>query len=109
MGITHISSEWNAFIHSIHYSPLAYGIFFDANLCGISEKEELAVSSARHRAVMEISEEGVEAAAATAVSLARTANFFEVQQPFIFAVVNEKRLPIFMGRINNPQAWTSSL
>lgn len=83
---------------------MAYGIFFDANLCGISEKEELAVSSARHRAVMEISEEGVEAAAATAVSLARTANFFEVQQPFIFAVVNEKRLPIFMGRISNPQA-----
>ncbi|XP_015263433.1 PREDICTED: plasma protease C1 inhibitor-like [Gekko japonicus] len=83
---------------------MAYGIFFDANLCGISENEELAVSSARHRAVMEINEEGVEAAAATAISLARTANFFEVQQPFIFVVVNEKRFPIFMGRINNPQA-----
>ncbi|XP_060118655.1 plasma protease C1 inhibitor isoform X2 [Heteronotia binoei] len=83
---------------------MAYGIFFDANLCGISESEELAVSSAQHRAVMEINEEGVEAAAATAISLARTANFFEVQQPFIFAVVNEKKFPIFMGRINNPQA-----
>nr|XP_056706796.1 plasma protease C1 inhibitor [Euleptes europaea] len=82
---------------------MAYGIFFDVNLCGISENEELALSSARHRAVMEINEEGVEAAAATAISLARTANFFEVQQPFIFAVVNEKRFPVFMGRINNPQ------
>ncbi|XP_054827091.1 plasma protease C1 inhibitor [Eublepharis macularius] len=85
-------------------AEMAYGIFFDVNLCGISENEELAVSSARHRAVMEISEEGVEAAAATAVSLARTANFFDVQQPFIFVVVNEKRFPIFMGRIHNPQA-----
>uniref|UniRef100_A0ACB8G2I0 Uncharacterized protein n=2 Tax=Sphaerodactylus townsendi TaxID=933632 RepID=A0ACB8G2I0_9SAUR len=83
---------------------MAYGIFFEANLCGISENEELAVSSAQHQAVMEINEEGVEAAAATAISLARTANFFEVQQPFIFVVVNEKRIPIFMGRINNPKA-----
>ncbi|XP_061465623.1 plasma protease C1 inhibitor isoform X2 [Rhineura floridana] len=80
-----------------------YGLFYDANLCGISKDEELAVSSAQHRAVLEISEEGVEAAAATAVSLARTANFFEVQQPFLFSLAKNNGFPVFMGRINNPQ------
>ncbi|XP_077177090.1 plasma protease C1 inhibitor isoform X2 [Paroedura picta] len=83
---------------------IAYGIFFDANLCGISANEDLAVSSARHRAVVEINEEGVEAAAATAISLARTANFFEVQQPFIFAIMKDDKFPLFLGRIHNPQA-----
>ncbi|XP_062972962.1 plasma protease C1 inhibitor isoform X2 [Elgaria multicarinata webbii] len=80
-----------------------YGIFFDANLCGISQDEEMAVSGAQHKAVIEISEEGVEAAAATGVSLARTANYFEVQQPFMFSVVKDGRNVVFMGRINNPQ------
>ncbi|KYO40723.1 plasma protease C1 inhibitor [Alligator mississippiensis] len=82
-----------------------YGLFFDANLCGISEDEELAVSAAQHRAVLEISETGVEAAAAMAISVARSALFFEVQQPFLFLVWNDQHgFPIFMGRVNDPSA-----
>lgn len=80
-----------------------YGFFFDTNLCGISRDEELAVSGAQHRAVIQISEEGVEAAAATEVSLARSANFFEVQQPFMFMLWKDKTAPLFLGRINDPQ------
>ncbi|XP_066489293.1 plasma protease C1 inhibitor [Tiliqua scincoides] len=83
---------------------LDYGIFFDANLCGISEDEEIAVTSAQHRAVVEINEKGVEAAAATVISLARTANFFSVQQPFIFMVLKDNEFPVFLGRIHNPKA-----
>lgn len=83
---------------------LDYGIFYDANLCGISEDEEVAVTSAQHRAVLEINEEGVEAAAATVISLARTANFFSVHQPFIFMVSKNNEFPVFLGRIHNPKA-----
>ncbi|XP_019370136.1 PREDICTED: plasma protease C1 inhibitor [Gavialis gangeticus] len=82
-----------------------YGLFFDANLCGISEDEELAVSAVQHRAVLELSEAGVEAAAAMAISVARSALFFEVQQPFLFLVWNDQHgFPIFMGRVNDPSA-----
>ncbi|KAJ7344175.1 hypothetical protein JRQ81_000125 [Phrynocephalus forsythii] len=81
-----------------------YGFFFDANLCGISQEEEVAVSGAKHRAMVQINEEGVEAAAATQVSLARSANFFEVQQPFLFVLWKDKTAPLFLGRINDPQA-----
>nr|XP_034980636.1 plasma protease C1 inhibitor isoform X2 [Zootoca vivipara] len=81
-----------------------FGFFYDADLCEISTDKELAVSSAHHRAVLEINEEGVEAAAATVVSLARTANIFEVSQPFLVAVMRDNGFPVFMGRINYPQA-----
>ncbi|XP_033014072.1 plasma protease C1 inhibitor isoform X1 [Lacerta agilis] len=81
-----------------------FGFFYDADLCEISTDDELAVSSVHHRAVLEINEEGVEAAAATVVSLARTANIFEVSQPFLVAVMRDNGFPVFMGRINNPQA-----
>lgn len=81
-----------------------YGFFFDANLCGISQDEELAVSGAKHRAMVQINEEGVEAAAATEFSLARSANFFEVQQPFLFSLWKDQTAPLFLGRISDPQA-----
>nr|XP_006111024.1 plasma protease C1 inhibitor [Pelodiscus sinensis] len=80
-----------------------YGIFFDANLCGISEAEDLAVTNAQHRAVLELNEEGVEAAAATAISVARTAWVFEVQQPFLFVLWNDEHsFPVFMGHVSDP-------
>lgn len=79
-----------------------FGLFFDPDLCGITQSKEVAVSSAMHKAVLQISEEGVEGAAATAVTLARTATFFEVQQPFIFLLLRDNRVPLFLGRVNNP-------
>ncbi|XP_030417729.1 plasma protease C1 inhibitor isoform X2 [Gopherus evgoodei] len=81
-----------------------YGIFYDSNLCGISEAEDLFVTSARHRAMLELNEEGVEAAAATAFSVARTAWVFDVQQPFLFVLWNDDHsFPIFMGHVNDPR------
>ncbi|XP_063145172.1 plasma protease C1 inhibitor isoform X2 [Candoia aspera] len=79
-----------------------FGLFFDPDLCGITQSTEVAVSSAKHKAVLQISEEGVEGAAATAVTLARTATFFEVQQPFIFMFLRDNRVPLFLGRVTNP-------
>ncbi|TFJ98699.1 Plasma protease C1 inhibitor [Platysternon megacephalum] len=81
-----------------------YGIFYDSNLCGISEAEDLLVTSAQHRAMLELNEEGVEAAAATAFSVARTAWVFDVQQPFLFVLWNDDHsFPIFMGHVNDPR------
>ncbi|XP_067406707.1 plasma protease C1 inhibitor [Emydura macquarii macquarii] len=80
-----------------------YGVFFDANLCGISETEDLQVTRAQHRAVLELNEEGVEAAAATVLSVARTAWIFDVQQPFLFVLWNDEfSFPVFMGHVNDP-------
>ncbi|XP_042315018.1 LOW QUALITY PROTEIN: plasma protease C1 inhibitor [Sceloporus undulatus] len=80
-----------------------YGFFFDASLCGISPDTELVISSAQHKAVVQISEEGVEAAAISGASLARSANFFEVQQPFLFSLSMDGKAPVFLGRITDPQ------
>ncbi|XP_058052646.1 plasma protease C1 inhibitor isoform X2 [Ahaetulla prasina] len=81
-----------------------FGLFFDADFCGITPDESVAVSSAKHKAVLEVSEEGVEAAATTAINLARTATVFEVQQPFIFLFLRDHRVPVFLGRVTNPLA-----
>ncbi|KAM3853207.1 plasma protease C1 inhibitor isoform 2-T2 [Vipera latastei] len=81
-----------------------FGLFYDADLCGISQNEPVVMLNAKHKAVLQISEEGVEGAAATAVSLARTATMFEVQQPFLFFILGGQRVPIFLGRVTDPLA-----
>uniref|UniRef100_A0A8D0B6I2 Serpin family G member 1 n=1 Tax=Salvator merianae TaxID=96440 RepID=A0A8D0B6I2_SALMN len=84
-------------------AEMDYGIFLEADLCRISENEEVIVSSAQHRAILEINEDGVEAAAATSISLARVAHVLEVQQPFLFLVVDDHGTPAFMGRVHTPE------
>ncbi|NWY08297.1 IC1 inhibitor, partial [Nothoprocta ornata] len=79
-----------------------YGLFLDAELCGLAP--EAAVDALRHRAVLALDEAGVEAAAATAASLARSAPMLEALRPFLFAVVDDASgLPLFMGRLSDPQ------
>ncbi|XP_070583370.1 plasma protease C1 inhibitor isoform X2 [Erythrolamprus reginae] len=79
-----------------------FGLFYDPDLCGLTQNGPVAVSSAKHKAVLQISEEGVEGAAATVIDLARTATVFEVQQPFIFLFVRDHKFPVFLGRVTNP-------
>ncbi len=70
----------------------------------------LRVSSVIHQAAVEVSEEGTEAAAATAIGIAiRTAKpkkkggEFTVDRPFMFVIQDmEKGVPLFMGRIVDP-------
>lgn len=58
----------------------------------------------KHQAILELTEEGVEAAAATALSVARNLLLFEVQQPFLFLLWHQQhKIPIFMGRVYDPQ------
>jgi serpin B len=59
-----------------------------------------------HKAFLEVSEEGTEAAAATALSIGRSLTSileFRVDHPFLFLLVDKATDAIlFMGRVNNP-------
>lgn len=78
---------------------------YDLNLCGLTEDPDLQVSSMKHQTVLELTETGVEAAAASAISVARNLVIFEVQQPFLFLLWDQQhKFPVFMGRVYDPRA-----
>ncbi|NXK70026.1 IC1 inhibitor, partial [Sylvietta virens] len=80
-----------------------FGLFLDAELCGLA-RGPAAVDTARHRAVLALDEAGVEAAAAMATSVARSALVLEALRPFLFVLWhNTGDFPVFMGRLSNPQ------
>ena len=89
-------------------------IFKDsANLEEITDAK-VSVSKIIHKAVIEVQEEGAEAAAATAIVVeGRSANrrqkkIVEFDRPFLFMIqdVNHK-IPLFMGRIVDPRYFFS--
>jgi serpin B len=82
----------------------------DADFSGISD-ERLKISAVVHRALVEVDEQGTEAAAATGITLAPTAAPFDPQEPktfradhpFVFAIRNRGTNQIlFMGRVDSP-------
>lgn len=76
---------------------------YDLNLCGLTEDPDIQVSAMKHQAALELMESGVEAVAASSISVARSLMLFEVQQPFLFLLWDQQhRFPIFMGRVYNP-------
>ncbi|XP_021049778.1 plasma protease C1 inhibitor [Mus pahari] len=76
---------------------------YDLNLCGLTEDPDLQVSAMKHETVLELTETGVEAAAASAISLARNLLVFEVNQPFLFLLWDQQhKFPVFMGRVYDP-------
>ncbi|NXM50223.1 IC1 inhibitor, partial [Gymnorhina tibicen] len=80
-----------------------FGLFLDAELCGLA-RGPAAVDTARHRAVLALDEAGVEAAAAMATSVARSALVLEALRPFLFVLWhNTGDFPVFMGRLSDPQ------
>lgn len=63
------------------------------------------MDAVQHRAVLMLDEKGVEAAGAMATSVARTALQLEALQPFLFVLWDEgNAIPLFMGRLSDPQA-----
>ncbi|NXH23189.1 IC1 inhibitor, partial [Bucco capensis] len=81
-----------------------FGLFLDAELCGLAWGPVVAVDGARHRALLELDEAGVEAAGAMATSVARTALLLEALRPFLFVLWHdESNVPLFMGRLSDPQ------
>ncbi|XP_077139304.1 factor XIIa inhibitor-like [Ranitomeya variabilis] len=80
-----------------------YDLFEAPEFCALSDKSELVISDVRHRAVLEIKESGVKAAAATSISVARTMPVFSVERPFLYVLVNDKnKIPIIIGRVTDP-------
>jgi len=83
-----------------------------ANLSGIDGTEDLYVTKVVHQAVVEVSEEGTEAAAATAVIVgvgsAPMADInFRADRPFLFFIQHKDTKSIlFLGRLVKPSSVT---
>ena len=78
-----------------------------ADFSGMTGRRELKISRIIHQAYVDVSEEGTEAAAATAVvtrlkALVRQ-HVFRADHPFLFMIIDKKSKSIlFMGRMVNP-------
>lgn len=81
-------------------------LFNEPNLCGLFPEQTdmpIALSDARHRATLVLSESGVEAAAASSLSFARSFPSFSAMQPFILVLWSDQaNCPLFMGRVTQP-------
>ena len=77
-----------------------------ADFSGITQTEKLQVSEVIHKALVEVNEEGTEAAAASVVGMGRMAMpSFMADHPFLFLILDNKSGSIlFMGRFANPPA-----
>nr|Q6J201.1 RecName: Full=Serine protease inhibitor; AltName: Full=Jellypin; Short=JP; Flags: Precursor [Cyanea capillata]AAT35220.1 serine protease inhibitor jellypin [Cyanea capillata] len=78
-----------------------------ANLSGIAGSHDLFVSSAIHQAVIEVNEEGTEAAAATGFGVNFMSMPMQVRadKPFLFLIIsNVTKSILFIGKIANPAA-----
>jgi serpin B len=75
----------------------------EADLSGIDGKRDLSVSKVIHKAVVEVNEEGSEAAAATAIVVTNSSipNDFRADHPFMFFIRdNRNGMNLFVGQIN---------
>jgi len=81
--------------------------FGRADFSGMDGTQSLFISAVVHQAFVEVNEEGAEAAAATAVILARglpaPAPVFRADHPFLFLLRDRRTGGIlFMGRVADP-------
>jgi serpin B len=89
--------------------PAAFGP--EADFSGIDGRRDLVISAVVHQAVVDVNEEGTEAAAATAVTMRAMAVMremtpvFRMDHPFLF-LIREKQSGsiLFLGRVANPAA-----
>jgi len=85
-----------------------------ANFSEITDKEGLAVTNIFHKALIEVDEEGSEAAALTGIILdirtARVPQVITVDRPFLFYIYDKEHdIPLFMGRIVDPSNGAAEL
>ncbi|XP_007520464.2 alpha-2-antiplasmin isoform X1 [Erinaceus europaeus] len=78
-------------------------LFQAPDLRGISD-QSLVVSSVQHQSTLELSEAGVEAAAATSTIMSRMSlSLFALNRPFLFFILDDATsLPLFVGVVRNP-------
>lgn len=78
---------------------------YDANLSRVSQTWRLQVGEVKHEAVIDVTEEGTEAAAATAVILTKDGSAKEIRatRPFLFFIRQDQAsLVLFWGRVVRP-------
>ncbi|VDP85258.1 unnamed protein product [Echinostoma caproni] len=79
-----------------------------ANLKRMCASVPLFVSAVKHKAVLEVDEEGATAAAATGVKIQRRCleilPQFRVDHPFVVALVYDDEIPVFLGHVTDPEA-----
>lgn len=99
---THIQIAWGSTDSLLFWAGLQE-LFQGPDLRGISD-ESLVVSSVQHQSTMELSEAGVEAAAATSTAMTRMSlSSFTVNRPFIFFIMEDTiGMPLFVGSVRNP-------
>ncbi len=81
----------------------------DADFSGMTGRRDLFISAVEHKAFVEVTEEGTEAAAATAVVMNERAAplpvTFRADHPFLFLIRdNGTGSILFVGRVANPKA-----
>jgi serpin B len=81
-----------------------------ADFSGMTTAERLFIAAVLHKAFVDVHEEGTEAAAATAVIMARAAappakpKVFRADHPFVYLIrENKTKSVLFMGRLENPK------
>jgi serpin B len=82
-----------------------------ADFSGIDSKHSLAISEVVHKAFVDVSEQGTEAAAATGITMRTTAMrlpeqavVFRADHPFIFLIRDTRAgVVLFIGRLMNPR------
>jgi len=82
----------------------------EADFSGMTPDEDLKISEVMHEVFVTVDEAGTEAAAATAVVMARAAGIptppepFVVDRPFLFVIHDvEHGSPLFVGRVADPR------
>ncbi len=74
-----------------------------ADFSGMTGKKDLFISAVIHQACAEITEEGTEAAAATAVVMKKGLSRFVLNRPFVFLIRDRRSGSIhFVGRVVDP-------
>uniref|UniRef100_A0A0X3NMS9 Serpin domain-containing protein n=1 Tax=Schistocephalus solidus TaxID=70667 RepID=A0A0X3NMS9_SCHSO len=79
-----------------------------ADFSGLTDVRNLCVSSVLHRAVLEVDEEGAQAAAATGMGimlmcLPPPPVDFKVTHPFVIAIADNEGTPLFLGHVSEPK------
>ena len=91
--------------------PFEMGLANYSRMFDAAQREELYISAALHEAVIDFSEEGTEAAAATAVVMSvrggrpRQPTVVRFDRPFEFVIRHrETGATLFIGRVEDPTA-----